>query len=103
MGWNVPAWSIGAEWWTYLLALPLFRFLNRGVSARAFVLPVLCAGGLYALVFFHPRHVLDITFDFGLLRCVLDFVIGICVYQFYRARWQARFLAPMARSPSLPC
>ncbi len=97
LGWSIPAWSIGAEWWTYLLALPFLRYLHRGVSIRTFVAPLLCVSGLAVLLYFHPRHILDITSDFGLLRCFLDFVVGICVYQIYRYlfdrdQWKRRFI-----------
>lgn len=93
MGWNIPAWSIGAEWWTYLLTLPLFRQLNRGITAATLIVPALCATGLGLLVYKHPRQALDITFDFGLLRCLFDYTIGICAYQFYRDSRTARACA----------
>lgn len=92
-GWNVPAWSIAAEWWTYLAALIGFRVLDRGVSKRTYVVPLVCAAGLVTLTSLHPRHMLDITYDLGLLRCLLDFSIGMCTYQFYRARLGARWLS----------
>ncbi|MFZ4507357.1 MAG: acyltransferase family protein [Fimbriimonas sp.] len=84
LGWNFPSWSISTEWWTYLLALPLFRFLNRGVSALTYIAIGVCVAGLYLLMHFSPGKILDITQDFGLVRCILDFVVGICAYQFYR-------------------
>lgn len=85
MTWNVPAWSIATEWWTYLIAVPLFPLLNRGISKRTFVLPLLCSAGLWVLISHHKTHTLNITFDFGLVRCLLSFTIGICLYQLYRA------------------
>lgn len=84
MSWNVPAWSISTEWWTYVLTLPLFRYLNRGVSKRTFIVPALCILALYVLVSHHESNSLDITFDFGILRCLLSFTLGICLYQFYK-------------------
>ncbi len=93
MTWNIPAWSIGAEWWTYLLALPLFRPLNRGVSKRTYLVPLFCSAGLWVLISLHPPHNLDITFDYGLLRCLPEFTIGVCLYQFYRSGGCERRLA----------
>lgn len=60
LGWNYPAWSIGAEWWTYLSALPILRVLDHGLSWRTYVAIVLCLAGL------------------------LSFTLGICTHRFYR-------------------
>lgn len=92
MTWNVPAWSIATEWWTYLLALPLFPHLNRGVSKRTFIVPVLCCTALFVLISRHPTRTLNITFDFGLLRCFLSFTVGMCLYQLYKVGFQQRAL-----------
>jgi peptidoglycan/LPS O-acetylase OafA/YrhL len=92
MTWNVPAWSIATEWWTYFLALPLFRFLNRGVSKRTYIVPLLCIAGLWLLVHKHEKQSLDITFDYGVLRCFLSFTVGICLYQFYKEERGAKIL-----------
>ncbi len=93
MTWNVPAWSISTEWWTYLLTLPLFRYLNRGVSKRTSLVPVGCVAALWVLVSYHESKSLDITFDLGVLRCLFSFTIGICLYQFYKTETAKRLLS----------
>lgn len=93
MTWNVPAWSISTEWWTYIIALPLFRYLNRGVSKRSLIVPALCVGALWLIVSHHESRSLDLTFDLGIFRCLLSFIIGICLYQFYKAEAGKRLLS----------
>lgn len=94
LGWNFPSWSIATEWWTYILTVPLYRFLNRGVSKRTYGVLGLCLLTIGAVAWRHTPRSLDITFDFGLVRCLAEFVMGICCYQFYRdavgQRWLRR-------------
>lgn len=93
MSWNVPGWSIAAEWWTYFLTLPLHRAIDRirlGVPAA---ITVACCAGLGVLAAIHPSRRLDITFDLGLLRCLLGFTVGLCLHRGHRAGLTARFLS----------
>jgi len=81
--WNFPAWSISAEWIAYLtfplLALllqrrrPLVSWLNLVVVLGLLNLLALTNGGRLAL-----HH------DWGAVRCVLEFSMGILVYEAYR-------------------
>ena len=48
--------------------------------------------GLVMMEYRNPASNLDITYDFGWLRCLLGFIAGMGVYQLYRARTGARFL-----------
>ncbi|WP_128546858.1 acyltransferase family protein [Larkinella soli] len=84
--WNVPDWSIGAEWWTYLLAVLLFRLLHRKPLGRSLVLAAGAMAGLGLLIGSHPKHLIDLTWGLGQFRCLFEFTIGIVLYQLYRRR-----------------
>lgn len=92
LSWNMVSWSIGAEWWTYVVALlaiiPLWRrsfMLTLASMLLAFI-------GLTALVYWLPDNNLDITFNYGFLRCLFEFIIGFGVYRLYQQQLGARWL-----------
>lgn len=79
--WNGPSWSIGAEWFAYLL-FPLFMplvFRTRWLSRQALV-----AVALLGLFLISRGDSLDVTFDYGLIRCALEFGLGVITYQIYK-------------------
>ncbi|AMO24168.1 acyltransferase [Ramlibacter solisilvae] len=85
--WNGPSWSISTELWTYVLfALVCLWFGMRDwmLVAAAFVLPL--------LLFLLSKSGMDTTFDWGYLRCVLGFALGV-------ACWRVYSLAPATRRP----
>ena len=77
--WNSPSWSISTEAAVYVV----FPFLiatrlvqSRGGNA------VLLLGAVGLLVGLQvARGNLDITYDYGILRCIADFSIGILIYR----------------------
>jgi peptidoglycan/LPS O-acetylase OafA/YrhL len=72
-GWNTPAWSISAEFWTYIV------FAVLCLAGRKFVLwiaPVLVIGGLF-IVSTQSSHGMNTTFDFGFARCIAGFFTGV--------------------------
>lgn len=77
--WNGPAWSIGAEFYIYLLfALVL-------VLAPRRLLP-LCIGlsiGALTLIFWLAPDLMNTTWDYGLIRCVAGFFGGAAAYHCY--------------------
>lgn len=92
LSWNIPAWSIGAEWVTYMLSLGLFPlFYQRG--RRVMIVSLgLSAIALVSLVYLHPTQSLDITYDLGVLRCLFEFILGTGLYHFYQKRTGAPLL-----------
>jgi len=84
LSWNMVSWSIAAEWWCYaaaLLAIPLMVRFGRWSGVFCIV-----AGGvvLAGLFFGLGRGTLDITYDFGVVRCLGGFLIGLGLYQICR-------------------
>jgi peptidoglycan/LPS O-acetylase OafA/YrhL len=84
--WNRPSWSIGAELGVYVIFFVFTATLDR----RGRLLPPLVfALLLYGALLVHDERRLDITYDFGLLRCIAGFYLGSCLLRLSR-RWGAR-------------
>ena len=96
--WNVPSWSLSAEWSAYILfpflVLLLCRKERFGISTLAAFIVI----GYLAIFFWlpardvdrliiEPLHNLDITFDYGFLRGLAGFVSGMLVYGLYGQAW----------------
>jgi peptidoglycan/LPS O-acetylase OafA/YrhL len=79
--WNHPSWSISAELATYLIFAVSWRLLHRlswlVVGSAILLIPP-------ALLIVHGG--LDVTFDWGLLRSVLGFSLGIVAFKSARLR-----------------
>ncbi len=92
LSWNMVSWSIGAEWWTYVVAVGLIIGLWQ--KRLRLIIPVMLVafGGLTMLVYLLPEHKLDITFNYGFFRCLFEFVIGLGIYQLYLRQWAQLWL-----------
>lgn len=83
--WNLPSWSIAAEWWTYILAIFIIPYINKGFSKVTYLFWALSIAGLIILVYVGGKGNLDYTLNFGTLRCLFEFTIGLGVYQVYKS------------------
>jgi peptidoglycan/LPS O-acetylase OafA/YrhL len=88
LSWNVTAWSISTEFWTYLLfgficVLTPQRFPALSVSAGCVIL----AGSIIFL--FSPNY-LDSNTDCAIFRCIYGFFIGHLTYRI----WEMRSIRP---------
>lgn len=83
LSWNMVSWSIAAEWWTYVFSIPCIIFIvgRNLIFVIAYALIVFAL--LAALVYFLPDKNLDITFNYGFLRCLFEFNIGLAIYQLF--------------------
>ena len=81
LAWNQPAWSIGAEWFAYLV-FPLFlivvdRLGNNALRAIAcLVVFIVCAAASTAL--FHI-DLMELTYQGGVLRIIPSFLAGMAL------------------------
>jgi peptidoglycan/LPS O-acetylase OafA/YrhL len=86
--WNGPSWSISTEMWTYVAFALLCAWLgmrNWMLLATAVAAPILLA---------HlSKSGMDTTFDWGYLRCVFGFALGVACCRIYT------LVAPFASSP----
>ncbi len=74
--WNMPGWSLSAEWLVYLLVPLIFYFFYGCGYWACVLLAALSIGGLLGLQYSLGRDDLDITYDFGALRCLLEVALG---------------------------
>ena len=92
--WNVPSWSISAEWWAYMVFPFLIIFLYHMQKLAADLLFLFVIISYLAIMFWLPRkdpfdpsvivpHNLDSTFDYGYLRGLAGFIGGMLVYKIY--------------------
>jgi peptidoglycan/LPS O-acetylase OafA/YrhL len=82
LSWNGVSWFVSVEWFLCLI-FPLYLWLARqrlwaGVALIAFGFAVLA-------VLIKPRIGLDITYDWGVVRGMADFAIGVGLAIVYRA------------------
>jgi len=84
LSWNIVSWSIGAEWWAYIYGIALLYFIGNGGIKRSVISVLISFSGLILLVYIYPNNNLDITFDFGFLRCLLEFTLGVTSYKAYK-------------------
>ncbi|TDR80724.1 acyltransferase family protein [Paludibacterium purpuratum] len=84
LSWNLPSWSIGAEFYTYLLfavVVALIRPLGKPLAASVFIVLLLMSGTLLMVLSPHGQNA---TYDFGFLRCIVSFLCGAVCYGVYR-------------------
>lgn len=83
VSWNMPSWSIATEFWTYgLFGLALLT-AREGLDKLLFLVIPAC---MIILVAATPLGI-AVTWDWGMVRCVLGFSVGVCCY-FAWSRWQ---------------
>jgi peptidoglycan/LPS O-acetylase OafA/YrhL len=84
---NTPSWSISTEFFTYLLFAA--SCLLFGAGARLWLAVVLTASSLaiciWASITIHDclrqQGCLSLTYDFGMVRCVHSFFLGVLAYR----------------------
>jgi peptidoglycan/LPS O-acetylase OafA/YrhL len=92
--WNIPSWSISAEWGAYILFPLLALWIGRRKTSASALLAVFVAAAYLCIMYVLPRvnplspstpvpHNLNTTFDYGYLRGIAGFVIGMLIYQLY--------------------
>ena len=92
--WNVPSWSISAEWWCYLL-FPLFVLMLSKNNKSIYLLILLSATIYFSILYLLPRvnpfvptipvpHDMNVTYDFGFLRGLAGFMAGMVTYILYQ-------------------
>ncbi len=92
--WNIPAWSISAEFACYLV-FPLFvrySLITRKATAALLVLFAI-AGLLYIQL---TRHTFNVTYDLGMPRAFCSFTLGCVLYQYRHALLQRLAFIPPA-------
>jgi peptidoglycan/LPS O-acetylase OafA/YrhL len=82
LSWNIVSWSIAAEFWTYIIAIAITPFVVK-YKWKACIAIVVTATIILFCLFYNFEKKLDITFNYGWLRCLAEFSLGIVVYFLY--------------------
>lgn len=96
VSWNSPSWSLGAEWWAYVLFPFLFvGFKKLKYSKWYFGLVITIAGwwlvefvlaGMEPFMHFPPnpnKRSLNVIWHYGSIRGIVGFIAGMVVWQLY--------------------
>jgi peptidoglycan/LPS O-acetylase OafA/YrhL len=93
--WYIPSWSISAEWWCYIL-FPLIPILfKKNMRAMSWCLPLIALAIYVSIAYVFPRVLwsdptgprptnLDVSYDYGFLRGLAGFILGIAAYAIYK-------------------
>lgn len=101
LSWNAPSWSISTEWWMYVLfPLLLLLFQRTTPWKRWGILSFIMAGYLFISYYLHPLSTvnspypdltkvnsIDVTYDYGFIRCFFGFLFGMLIYDLYKIKW----------------
>ena len=74
--WNIPAWSIGVEFYTYAV----FAVVVAAWGARRSAFALLAIFGILGVAFYAP-DVMFTTHAFGFFRCLAGFFVGCLIYK----------------------
>jgi peptidoglycan/LPS O-acetylase OafA/YrhL len=81
LSWNAPSWSISTELWAYVV----FAVVSVTFGLRNWMIALLAAAApVFLLQVTHTG--MDITYDWGLVRCLFGFALGVACARIYRAR-----------------
>lgn len=89
--WNFPSWSVSTEWAAYLVFAGVVVAAGRNWIAAITAIGLASAA---AFLWLSPGKV-DATFDYGVLRCLAAFALGVLTH---RAWSRLRALPPAAAS-----
>ncbi|MGZ3744265.1 MAG: acyltransferase family protein [Pseudobdellovibrionaceae bacterium] len=84
--WNYPSWSISAEWAAYL-SFPVLFLLNRKISKSSygiFAAIILPMGVLIWSAYALREGSMDMTWDLGWYRCLMEFWIGLTLWHLFQ-------------------
>lgn len=82
LSWNGVAWFVSVEFFLCLI-FPAYLWLSHGRIWRAFAMILAGLVALYAMAQ-RSGHGLDITYDYGILRGMADFAVGVGLAMLYR-------------------
>lgn len=78
--WNGPSWSISTEWWTYVV----FALVCAWLGVRNWL--IVATAAIAPLLLMHlSKSGMDTTFDWGFIRCLFGFALGVACYRLYSA------------------
>jgi len=93
---NTPSWSLSTEWWMYMIFPFIMPFFSR-IKMWGKVLILLLIAGYYVTLKYWigpiafsatpGKPTINLVSDFGFLRCMAGFMLGMLLYEFYAVRF----------------
>lgn len=110
--WDHASWSISTEWWMYMLfpflVKPFFRLQASGrvlvvigcfagyAAISLLIMPLVTVTPALSFMFGNGpapfNNTINVGYQFGFLRCLIGFVLGMTTYQSYREGWGRAWL-----------
>ena len=107
--WVHASWSISTEWWAYMVFPFLVMPFSKLSSAGKIAVTLLCFGGYLFITFIiipivpFPAEIpfvkispaslsVNVGYQFGFIRCLCGFVLGMMMYQGFKADWGKKML-----------
>lgn len=107
--WNHASWSISVEWWAYMLFPFLVAPISKMNSSKKAIIAIICFMGYLAITFLIipivtvPKEIpfvkvdpsqlsINVAYQYGYIRCLCGFILGMIVYQAYNAKWLLNFI-----------
>ena len=87
--WNIPSWSIAAEFWTYIV----FAIVMLCTPRRSVLAAIAIAAGGALVVISCSKNLMATHHDLGFFRCLYGFFVGHLVYRLGSMRPMPRALA----------
>lgn len=83
--WNLPSWTISVEFCTYLVFAAVVSVAPR--AQRRIAYAVAGGGAIAVLAWTWSAAGLDVTYDYGIFRCLSGFFVG-CLIASVHGAWQ---------------
>ena len=80
LSWNAPGWSIATEFWTCLMFATACKIWPQRLTIVALVGSAISL----VLIFVFSKFGMNVTYDFGLLRCIAGFAIGVLTFNLWQ-------------------
>jgi len=78
LSWNNPSWSISSEFFAYII----FFIATRTIDRKNYLFtPLVISIACYAMLFNLDYKNFDFTYDYGFLRCIASFYLGVFIYR----------------------
>ncbi len=107
--WNHASWSISTEWWAYMLFPFLVKPFLKLKPITIIIVVALCFIGYLAITYLlvplvtSPPEIpfvkiqpgtltINVAYQFGFIRCLCGFILGMAMYQCYKIGWGAKIL-----------
>nr|WP_281502874.1 acyltransferase [Ancylobacter crimeensis] len=79
--WNSPAWSIGSEFYTYILFAVVVMVAGRRLLSASLIIAAIAV----CVLFFAAPAFMNSTADFGMVRCIAGFFAGVAAQHVHAA------------------